>query len=580
MARGRAIALAATIGVVHGSALVQAGDAIQEDLKAGFAAYSRGDFAQAEARYKAALRTAESRGERGSVQATCLNCLGDTYLARRQANEARPFYERALALTEDEPKPDPLQLASLHGGLLLVDYLQGRLDEAESHGRRALELHEGHAGRPEGLISVLNGLANIALRRGRLDEAETLYRRALAVLERLAGPEDPSSAIIVLNLARVLARRGDFAGSIAVAERALALQEKGGGDGYGAIEYLQVLSQSLRNAGRITEARRQEDRIEIIRDRKGPPATVRVGTRVVLRDGAVLRADREREAAPGDVALRRAAPAWRALRVDRIEGPWLHVLPEAPRGHHIVDGGLGGWVELHDVRPLDGSLEALTAEIEHSPETARLAYIERGILWNDRHEYDRAIADFDRALRIDSSDAPTFHNRGFAWLSKREFGKALADFDAAIRLDPRYAFAYNNRGVARWYRRDYAGSRADFDEAVRLDPNYAEAFANRVMILAMCPDAGFRDGRQAVASATRACELSGWRNPHWLESLAAACAEVGDFGEAVKWQEKALELHTNPEAAKEGTARMALYRRKTPYRYMPLIRGMTAPGAG
>ncbi len=41
---------------------------------------------------------------------------------------------------------------------------------------------------------------------------------------------------------------------------------------------------------------------------------------------------------------------------------------------------------------------------------------------------------------------------------------------------------------------------------------------------------------------TRACELTQWRDPDCLDTLAAACAEVGDFASAIKWQTQAVKL--------------------------------------
>jgi len=45
-----------------------------------------------------------------------------------------------------------------------------------------------------------------------------------------------------------------------------------------------------------------------------------------------------------------------------------------------------------------------------------------------------------------------------------------------------------------------------------------------------------------VELATRACELSGWSDGPSLSTLAAAYAEVGQFQEATRWAEQALEF--------------------------------------
>ena len=155
-------------------------------------------------------------------------------------------------------------------------------------------------------------------------------------------------------------------------------------------------------------------------------------------------------------------------------------------------------------------------------------------------------------------------NRGNAWYAKKEYDKAIADYDEAIRLDPKHAMAYNSRGNAWHAKKEYDKAIADYDEAIRLDPKHAVAYNGRAWLWATCPDAKYRDGKQAVESATRACELTDWKDAGHLDTLAAAYAEAGDFDAAVKWQEKALQLLSKAEEGlrKGMDSRLELYRVK------------------
>ena len=67
-------------------------------------------------------------------------------------------------------------------------------------------------------------------------------------------------------------------------------------------------------------------------------------------------------------------------------------------------------------------------------------------------EYDKAIAHYSEALRLNPKDADAYYNRGIAWERRGEYDKAIADYSEAIRLNPNYADAYYNRGIA-WERR-------------------------------------------------------------------------------------------------------------------------------
>jgi hypothetical protein len=96
---------------------------------------------------------------------------------------------------------------------------------------------------------------------------------------------------------------------------------------------------------------------------------------------------------------------------------------------------------------------------------------------------------------------------------------------------------------------------------------YALAINNRAWILATCKLARFRNGKQAVEEATRACELTGWKNAGFLDTLSVAYAEVGDFEQAIHWQEKALEDPAyRQEDGKIAREKLALYRQKKPFR--------------
>jgi hypothetical protein len=113
----------------------------------------------------------------------------------------------------------------------------------------------------------------------------------------------------------------------------------------------------------------------------------------------------------------------------------------------------------------------------------------------------------------------------------------------------------------------YVRSPIDYDELIRRYPDLYWAHERKAWILATSPDATYRDGRLAVAAATHANELTNWKFPQFLATLAAAYAEIGDFASAVRWQERALErVAAEGRSSKPEQDRLSLYKSAKPFR--------------
>lgn len=151
-------------------------------------------------------------------------------------------------------------------------------------------------------------------------------------------------------------------------------------------------------------------------------------------------------------------------------------------------------------------------------------------------------------------------DRGTAALDQHDYDTAIAEFTEVIRLDPTADAAYHNRASAYADKKEYAKAIADYEQAIRLAPGDSASHTSLAWLLATCPDPKVRDGRRAVELATRACQLSGWRDANDLENLAAGYAESGQFDKAVRWQTEALNLGAGLEDGKESERRLELYK--------------------
>jgi len=206
--------------------------------------------------------------------------------------------------------------------------------------------------------------------------------------------------------------------------------------------------------------------------------------------------------------------------------------------------------------------EAIRLEPKYS-----FAYYNRGHVQNLQHEYQGAIDDLSRAIELSPNYSPAYHERANAYYGRRDYAKAVEDYDATIGFEPNSALAYNNRGNAWRVQGEYEKAMSDHNRAMELDPDYAGSYNSLAWLLATCPNTQYRNGMAAVAMAQKACELTGEKDANSLGTLAAAYAEAGEFENAVKTQQKAIDLlPTDDGRLKTAKRHLKRFRERNPYR--------------
>jgi tetratricopeptide (TPR) repeat protein len=112
------------------------------------------------------------------------------------------------------------------------------------------------------------------------------------------------------------------------------------------------------------------------------------------------------------------------------------------------------------------------------PHNLAVAFETRGKVYLDKSDYDRAIADFDQAIKLDPEFVEFLNDRGLGFYKMGQYDRAIADFDQALKLR-RSFITLSNRGLAYQAKGEYERAIQDYDDAITIVPSYADALNNR-----------------------------------------------------------------------------------------------------
>jgi hypothetical protein len=179
---------------------------------------------------------------------------------------------------------------------------------------------------------------------------------------------------------------------------------------------------------------------------------------------------------------------------------------------------------------------------------------------------------FGRLIELNPGNIEAVAAAAFYELVYKNNEKAIEYFDILIAEKPKYKYPGVNNGTSAFALRavcyanlkKYDKAVSDCQKAIEIMPDDLTVLKTYSRMLGTAKQDDLRNGSLAVKLAQKACELEKWNNPESLDILACAYAEKGDFENAIKYEQQAIELSAkfNEEYSKHSE----LFNKQLPYR--------------
>jgi Flp pilus assembly protein TadD len=197
------------------------------------------------------------------------------------------------------------------------------------------------------------------------------------------------------------------------------------------------------------------------------------------------------------------------------------------------------------------------------------AQVSLGNLLLQKGRVAEAIAHYQKAITVRPDDFLARYGLGHALLEKGELDSAIQVFRSALLLRPSNADCHTTLAIALEEKGNPAEAIQHYQKALELAPKSIPTLTNLAWLLATSHDASLRNGPKAVELAAQADRLVAGTNTLVLRTLAAAYAENGEFANAIRTAQSAMQLarmHGEESLTTDLDQQIGLYQLGIPYR--------------
>jgi tetratricopeptide (TPR) repeat protein len=422
---------------------------------------------------------------------------------------------------------------------------QDRIEEAIRHGTEAVRINPNNT-------NVITMLGAALHRAGRIDEAIYYYKRALEIRPNLTNAH--------LNLAAICVNKGELDEAVRHYRTVLKTTD--------TIPIHNDLGYALLKLGRFEEAAEEYHKVYSATP-NDPNVLNKFGyalTQAGKFDESILILNKAIQIAPDLIELRfnlglALTESNKLTEAAKEYEKILLIQPQSATAHN----GLG--TVFFQQGKLADAVKEYRESLRIKPDDPNVLNC-LGITLGKQGKFNEAIKCFTDALRIkpDFTDANT--NLDYALAFQSNFDEVNSRLTELLRIYPNSAEAHYHLGQVLMQKGKINEAITHFDAALRLEPNWIEPMNNLAWFLSASKEITIHNPAKAVSLARRACELTNYKEPRLLDTLAVAYAAAGDFSKAIETAEKALELCQSPEQntlKEEIESRLVLYKEGKSY---------------
>ena len=217
---------------------------------------------------------------------------------------------------------------------------------------------------------------------------------------------------------------------------------------------------------------------------------------------------------------------------------------------------------------LDEATEHYSAALRFDPGFAQ-AHNNLGVLMLMRGRTAEGAQELRQALRLNPDDPETEYNLGMALNQQQKWDEAAGLLAKTVQKRPDDANAHYQAAITLVHLHKSREAMSHFASALLIRPDFADALDGLAWILVTASDSVLRNGPEALPMSEKACELTSWKEPEKLRTLAAVYAENGRFEDATSIIQRALDVSSRQgqtNLSKECHAMLRSFSSRQPWR--------------